>query len=139
MGLRKMRSISLAMCITALIGGCAPNGPVGPEYKIATAPEPSGLMLFAQAVGVLGGQTNTDGTACFWLGDAGSGTALFWPYGYSARTNPLAVYDASGNRVAAVGQTVTMGGGLMGDDVHSITGCSGYTSYWGVGQVQSAH
>jgi hypothetical protein len=119
------------------MAGCAPSGPLGPEYKIATATQPSDVMMLAQAVGVLGGQTNADGTACFWLGGA-DGTALFWPYGYSARTNPLAVYDDSGNRVAAVGQTVTMAGGLMGDDVHSITGCSGFTLYWGVGEVSSA-
>jgi hypothetical protein len=31
------------------------------------------------------------------------GSASSWPYGYSARANPLAVYDDSDNRVAVVG------------------------------------
>lgn len=63
------------------------------------------------------------------------GSALSWPYGYSARANPLAVYDDSDNRVAVVGDRVTMAGGLMADSVHSITGCLGFTEFWGVGQV----
>lgn len=95
-------------------------------------------MDLARAVGVLQGKVNSDGTACFWLATSSGGHALSWPYGYSARDHPLAVYDETGNRVAMVRQTVTLTGGLMADTVHSITGCSGFNEFFGVGQVDSA-
>ena len=135
---RNMRSIALAMCLAALIAGCAPSGSGGATYKIATAAQRSAFIHTALAGGVLGGQANTDGTACLWLGGQADRQALSWPYGYSARGNPLAVYDNAGNRVAAVGQSVTMAGGLLGDETHSILGCTGFTNFWGVGEVESA-
>jgi hypothetical protein len=110
----------------------------GASYKIAAATARSDYMHLAGAGGILQGQINGDGTASFWLGTSSGGQALSWPYGYSARDNPLAVYDDAGNRVAAVGQKVTMTGGLMADNVHSITGCSGFMEFFGVGQVDSA-
>ena len=84
-----MRSTSLAIAFVALIAGCAPSSSGGITYKIATAAERSDFMHLARTDGVLNGQTNADGTACFWLGDVTSGVALSWPYGYSARGNPL--------------------------------------------------
>ena len=115
----------MAICLAALIAACAPPGSDGPVYKIATATQRSGVMSLANAVGVLDGKLNADGTACFWLG----GSALSWPDGYSARRNPLAVYDDRGNVVATVGQKVSMAGGLMSDNVNSINGCSDFTMY----------
>jgi hypothetical protein len=136
--LSNVRGASLAIVSAFLVtAACTGGAPTGETYKIATDTSRSGAMHLARAEGVLQGQINSDGTACFWVG-ASTAMALSWPYGYSARANPLAVYDEAGNRVAAVGQKVTMGGGLMADSVRSITGCAGFTTYWGVGQVISA-
>jgi len=129
--------IAFAFLFTAACGGDG-SQVGGASYKIATASARSDLMNLASADGILQGQINGDGTACFWLGTSSGGQALSWPYGYSARGNPLAVYDDTGNRVAAVGQRVTLTGGLMSDNVHSITGCSGFTEFFGVGQFDSA-
>jgi hypothetical protein len=124
------------------------------KYRLATAPSPSNFILLARADGVLGGQVNLDGTACFWLGDQQHrGMALSWPWGYSARASPvapalgwtplasisrLAVYDETGRRVARIGQRVAMAGGLEPEGVRSILGCSGFPGYWGVGKVVGA-
>jgi hypothetical protein len=134
MGTTSLGIVSAAVLMVSC--GGASTG-TGETYKIATASARSDFMNLARADGVIQGQTNSDGTACFWLGTNSAGEALSWPYGYSARANPLAVYDDSGNRVAVVGHRVTMAGGLMPDSVHSITGCSGFTRFLGVGQVVS--
>lgn len=133
----RLRASVLAAALV-FVAACAPSGS-GTTYKIATATARSDFMNLARTEGVLNGQTNIDGTACFWLGQVTAGLALSWPYGYSARDDPLAVYDDSGTRVAAAGQRVVMAGGMMGDSVHSITGCSGFTQLWGVGRVDEAN
>ena len=92
--------------------------------------------LTALTGGVLNGRTNPDGTACLWVGQGSEAHALYWPFGYSAGGNPLTVYDGSGRAVATVGQHVSLGGGLMPDDVHSIFGCNGFTSFWIVGIIE---
>jgi hypothetical protein len=122
-------------------------------YRLATAPVRTNLILLARLDGVLSAQANIDGTACFWVGNGTERIALSWPWGYAARGSPLApalgwahagshsrlaVYDETGRRVAEVGQRVTMGGGLMGDEVQSIVGCSGFPRFWGVGKVIGA-
>src|SRR5258708_27189842 len=130
--LSNVRGASLAIASAFLIAAaCTGGAPTGETYKIATASVRSDAILGARMEGVLQGQVNSDRTACFWIG-ASTGMALSWPYGYSARANPLAVYDDARNRVAAVGQRVAMGGGLMADIVRSITGCPGFTEVWGV-------
>ncbi len=118
-----------------LITACGGAALAGDSYKIATAPGLSGAIHQARAEGVLHGQTNSDGTACFWIDGAPDSRALSWPHGYSARDNPLAVYDETGHRLVAVGQFVVMDGGLLADDVHSIVGCQDFTQFWGVGRV----
>ena len=122
--------------MSACAGGPASTATV--TYKIATAPAPSTSSNLARADGVLGGQTNGDGSACFWLSTGRDKIALSWPYGYSARISPLTVYDDTGKPVAEVGEIVTMAGGLLPDSVHSVTGCSGFTKFWDVGKVVSA-
>ncbi len=117
-------------------GGPASTATV--SYKIATASVRSNSINPARADGVLGGQTNGDGSACFWLSTGRDKIALSWPYGYSARVSPLTIYDDTGKPLAQVGEIVTMAGGLLPDNVHSITGCTGFTKFWGVGEVVSA-
>jgi hypothetical protein len=122
-------------------------------YRIAAAPTRSDSTLMARLDGVLAGQANPDGTACFWVGDGTDRTALFWPWHYTSRSSPFApavswtklgflsrltVLDDQGRRAAAVGQRVSFGGGLMPAEVHSIVGCSGFSRYWVVGAVISA-
>jgi len=148
------RSTTTVALIAVLISVVvwAPIGTV--RYRVATAPFPSDFFLLARQDGVLAGQVNIDGTACFWLGDQQHrGMALSWPWGYSARASPVApalgwtplasisgltVYDEGGRRVARIGQRVAMAGGLEPDGVRSIAGCSGFPGYWGVGKVVSA-
>jgi hypothetical protein len=124
--------VPVLLLITACGGGSAPPS-LG--YKIATATVRSDVSHLARVEGVLHGQVNTDGTACFWIDDAPDSRALSWPYGYSSRGNPLAVYDGTGQRLVAVGQFVVMDGGLLADDVHRIVGCQDFTQFWQVGRV----
>jgi hypothetical protein len=123
------------------------------HYRISAAPVRTNAILLSRLDGVLAAQANMDGTACFWVGEGPNRRALSWPWGYTARGSPLApalgwanlasmsrlaVYDDTGRRVAGIGQRVAMAGGLAGNDVQSIVGCSGFPEYWAVGQVVSA-
>jgi hypothetical protein len=79
-----------------------------PSYKVATwySRTPSAGFL-TSGTGVLGGQTNADGSACFWLVSDGEGrSALEWPPGYSARGNPLSIFDEKGQMIATVGEVI---------------------------------
>jgi hypothetical protein len=134
---RPLRGLSAALTVI-LLGACGPSSGSSVPYQIATAKVRSDVHLTARLDGVLNGRTSRDGTACLWVGQGKESMALFWPFGYSAGGNPLTVYDDSGKSVATVGQQVGFGGGLMFDDVHSILGCSGFTNFWGVGDVIEA-
>jgi hypothetical protein len=87
-----------------------------PSYRVATWSRPVGVATIPDARaltkvgGVLGGRTNVDGTACFWLGRDGDQAALMWPPGYSAHGRPLTIYDQNGNPFATVGQFVNLDG-----------------------------
>jgi hypothetical protein len=126
---------------TSLFLAGLPKGLTSPRastYRIAAAPTRGDVILRARAEGVLRGQPNADGTACFWLGDSTTGEALSWPYGFTAGGKPLTVYNDLGKPVASVGQYVVFGGGLMSDSVHSILGCNGFATFWVVGEVVAA-
>jgi hypothetical protein len=112
--------------------GLAATSPSTTSYRIATVH--SDVYLMALITGVLQGKGNPDGTACLWLGDGTKRTALVWPPGYSARGNPLAVYDQRGVRVAVVGKRVSLGGGGSPiEGPYSVMGCSGtFSDIWGV-------
>ena len=96
------------------------------SYKVATwsATTPS-IGSLSSGTGLLGGQTNADGSACFWLGSGEDRAALLWPPGYSAHGNPLSIFDAKGQMIATVGEVVTLDGGVAPEDVISkgIFGC----------------
>jgi hypothetical protein len=113
-------------------GGPAVTSPAAMSYRIAT--EHSEVYLLALTTGVLQGKGNPDGTACLWLGDGSKRMALVWPPGYSARGNPLAVYDERGALIGVVGKRVSLGGGGSPiEGPYSVMGCSGTFSYiWGV-------
>ncbi len=129
-----------AQMVVLTLAACGPNVSHGIHtYLIATAPMPTEFVHLARADGVLGGQVNGDGTACFWIGDGPGRIALSWPYGYKAHSPPLGVADDKGMRVAAVGQLVELAGGRLADDTSSIIGCRGFTMAWGVGLVEKAN
>jgi hypothetical protein len=92
------------------------NGGLGPSlgtargtYRIATVR--ADAYLTARLTGVLHGQVNPDGTACLWVGEGSQRMALVWSAGYSARGNPLSVYDQHGRPIGVVGKHITLGGG----------------------------
>ncbi|MDQ6879101.1 MAG: hypothetical protein M3082_15710 [Candidatus Dormibacteraeota bacterium] len=108
------------------------------SYKVATwySPTLDTIGSLSSATRVLRGQTSADGSACFWFGSGDDRTALHWPPGYSARDNPLSVFDAKGHMIATVGERVTLDGGSAPDDViaKGILGCPRTPLVMGVDQ-----
>jgi len=137
--------INAGAVVLVALSVCSPGSPTPTanvsgtqQYRIAAASVRADAINLARLDGVLEGSVNADGTACFWVGHGSVRTALFWPYGYKAAAPPLAVYDDEDLLVAAVGESVTMAGGLLPDGVHAILGCPGFTNFWGVGRVDKA-
>ena len=114
---------------------CASSNASGSKvYTVATSN--SSVHTLARIQGVLAGQSNADGTACFWLPEAGGERmALIWPHGYSARGNPLSVVDDNGHNLATVGRMVALGGNK---DLapQRVIGCSASQTVWYVGAVE---
>jgi hypothetical protein len=67
------------------------------SYRIATAAGESDVLSIFD--GKAEAQLNLDGTACMSIVWRKTHTAIVWPNGYTAKGNPLAVYDANGKRV----------------------------------------
>lgn len=128
--------VSAALIVLLCACGLSPGGAT--SYRIASASVKGDAINMAGLFGVLQGRSNSDGTACLWVGHGSEARALTWPYGYTAGGSPLTVYDDTGVGVAVVGQRVTFAGGLLPGYVHSILGCQGLTKFWGVGRVEEA-
>src|SRR5712692_4138354 len=109
--------------IVLLSSACSPLG-ASSSYTVDTAP--SGPRLTARLEGVLGGQVRLDGSACFWIDNGGTRTALVWPQGYSGAKDPLRIRDYGGKTLAQVGQHIAVGGGLGPTRV----GCGAATAVW---------
>lgn len=108
----------------------------GTTYKVATTSTSSGFGLNAGLEGQLDGQTNGDGTACFWITNANVTTVLLWPRGFSAQGNPLEINDDKGRRLAQVGKQIALRGGLgQTPPAGPIFGCSGTHQVWVVAEV----
>ena len=111
----------------------------GHKYLIATwawpvvdgAAVPRGRALTGKG-GLLAGQTNLDGTACFWLGDAETREALMWPPGSVARSEPLRVIDESGHVAATVGEYVSLDGATAAPEAILGKGILGCPASWPV-------
>ena len=58
-------------------------------------------------------------------------TILIWPPGYIAGGSPLSIFDASGQRVATVGEYITVDGGPIPHDPKC-----GISVFWIVGTVR---
>jgi hypothetical protein len=82
-----------------------------PELAIATDSQVRTVYMTALIVGTMRGTVNGDGTACFRLVEGPHQLPMFWPKGYSARSNPLRVVDGHGKTVAVDGELVKLGGG----------------------------
>ena len=117
-------AFGIALVGAAVGAGLALNSALDPTYRVATAYSSiPGLGFDGGRSGVLGGQTNQDGTACFWVGSGQDQAALVWPEGYSAHGNPLAISDARGRVLATVGQYVALRGGLAPEGPRPPLGC----------------
>jgi hypothetical protein len=124
----------LAILCVLLAVSCSPaaathNG----SYTIATAaPEATLLSIFD---GTAEAQINHDGTACFSIVWRTKHTAIVWPPGYTARGNPLAVYDRNSKQVLVAGQKrsidgreLSLGGGqVVSSRARKVAGCSGFS------------
>src|ERR1700682_488104 len=81
-----------------------------PELAIATDSQVRTVQMTALIIGTMRGTVNGDGTACFRLDEVHQ-LPMFWPKGYSARSNPLRVVDGHGKTVAVDGELVKLSGG----------------------------
>jgi hypothetical protein len=108
----------------------------GITYKVATTSTSSGFGLNAGLQGQLDGQTNGDGTACFWITNANATTVLLWPRGFSAQGDPLEIHDDKGRMLAQVGKQIALRGGRgQTPPAGPILGCSGTHQVWVVAEV----
>jgi hypothetical protein len=105
------------------------------HYRVATQLLRSEGIAHGELNGILFGQPNPDGTACFWMGDSKDKSALVWPQGYSAGGSPLSIFDGEGHRLGTVGQTIAVSGGLGPEEPAPITGCPGMNQEFLVGGV----
>src|SRR5258708_25475034 len=71
------------------LSACVSSSPGGGSYRIASASVRSDIINMARAEGILNGEANADGTACFWLGPNHGAQALSWPFWCTARGRPL--------------------------------------------------
>ena len=96
------------------------------SYTLATAaPESNVLSIFD---GKADAQLNLDGTACVSIVWRTIHTVILWPRGYTARGNPLAVYDADGKQVLVAGQELSVSGGqVFSSRARKVAGCSGFS------------
>ena len=117
--------------------GPASSGQGSATYRVATSTTPGQFHGLAEAFGVLAGQHNGDGTACFWISRGSGREALMWPLGSTAGGSPLAVYDGTGHLMAAVGQRVNLtGSALTTQDLgSSLLGCPGDVHLFAVAEV----
>jgi hypothetical protein len=65
-------------------------------------------------------------------------TAVIWPTGFTARGNPVVVYDVAGKPFATVGKSVDIAGGQVYSTVnHPVSGCSGLSQSIKAGPVRN--
>lgn len=88
----------------------APITPDPGSLQIATTP-PDAPGMDALGIGKLAGKSQ-DGIGCFWLiSPSGLKTALVWPFGFTAGSDPLEVLGGDGQLIAEPGDQVELGGG----------------------------
>ena len=114
-----MAVVVAALGLASFVQGCAvkplPTWSPGPNTSLGLALASGTLAL-------------DDG--CIVLQSGGFLQVLVWPPGYTARGDPLTVFDRHGNTVATVGDKVSVGGNPSGRE----TGCR-VRDAWVVGEV----
>ena len=65
-------------------------------------------------------------------GEPGTGgrTLPVWPFGYTAESDPLRIYDFDGNLLAEEGDTIEMGGGFVSAEFMDVENDCGATGAW---------
>ena len=121
------------MAVAVVLAGCAAGAvpPTNPREELRIATNGPGIHngLTALYGGVILGTDNGDGTACFGTRPADQ-VPIIWPYGSSARRNPLRVLDAKGGTIAVDGQTVNLGGGFAPVQTGHLIGCGAADTAW---------
>jgi hypothetical protein len=131
------RALAITTTVGALLACACTTGPrAAGTYEIATsAPEPHRVTILH---GQLDATVNADGTACLWVTTWLRRTAVIWPTGFTARGNPVVVYDAAGKPFATVGKSVDVAGGEVYSTVnHPVSGCSGLSQSIKAGPVRN--
>jgi hypothetical protein len=130
-----------ALAITTTAGtfltcACTSGPRASGTYAIATAaPEPNVVTILH---GQLDATVNADGTACLWVTTWQRRTAVILPTGFTARGNPIVVYDAAGKAFATAGKSVDIAGGQVYSMVnHPVSGCSGVSQSITAGPLTS--
>ena len=139
---RATSGVVLGAVFWVAISDCGATGanPDSNVLRVSTGPANAQYHGLAGVRGVLEGKANSDGTACFWLGAGSETTPLMWPYGYTAREQPLAVFDGGGKQMAVVGQRVNFAGdNILASDikVKQILGCPVLMRVFVVGAVET--
>ena len=113
---RRVAALLLVVAFAALGASCSRE--LSQRIDVPTTRSPEGSGMRALFVGTFVGDEET---GCVWLlpeqQDAKDydpvRVAVVWPAGFSARTNPLRLYDAKGRLVAREGEPLRLGGGLV--------------------------
>jgi hypothetical protein len=131
------RALAITTTTGTFLGCTCTSQPANGTYEIATAaPEPHVLTILH---GQLDAAVNADGTACLWVITWQRRTAVVWPTGFTARGNPIAVYDAAGKLFATAGKSVDIAGGQVYSTVnHPVSGCSGLGQSIKAGPMRNA-
>ena len=96
----------------AMLGGCSPNGSNATRLATVTLEPDLESYPAALVAGTLG-STEADGVVYFTVQVEDGVYGLIFPSGYGAvQDNPVVLTGPRGQRVAAVGESVSLGGGL---------------------------
>src|SRR5262249_21389612 len=116
--------------LTSMLGisslGC--DSPHQLVVATTSAASESSFHYGARITGVLAGQVNGDGTACFWFENGNQREVIVWPHGFTALDNPLRLLNGDDREVVTVGQRITLGGGFSLDE--HVSGCDGNYRTW---------
>jgi hypothetical protein len=116
--------IAAATATAVLASACATVPHVGGPYQLATTSTVPDTVTILH--GPLKATVNNDRTACVWATAGMHQTAVIWPAGFTARGNPVTIYDATGKRFAVIGKPVDLAGGqVMSTQKRPVRGCEG--------------
>ncbi len=116
--------IAAATATAVLASACGTVLHAGGPYQLATTPTVPDTVTILH--GPLQATVNNDGTACVWATAGMHQTAVIWPAGFTARGNPVTIYDATGKRFAVTGKPVDLAGGqVMSTQKRPVRGCDG--------------